>query len=359
MPENQKSTGSEQSDDGSAFGPSRRKFMVAGAGAWASAAMAGCSGDGEDTPTETGTATSTPESTATPEEQPENFVVTQDMISGSEYIPSGTGGFVSSCKPQRQFVPGMQAVFKVGIWDPSSGEQLGSDTLDTVEVSFPDHDIDAIELAWGGDDEEEPAQEWSNHIIVPEMDPQTVSFDVSVSNGDANYYDVGVHSSEFEVIDYTEPAVNYIVTEDTYATSDINEKDAAYSQGCLEQDVFSPDLAIGFDIGIWDADTGDLVFGTDDVVDSAQLALGNGDTVDLVPPEDGLDEGETAEDWEVGDHGWNAVYRGLSADFLDGQDSATLEFEVQVTGSNESTTFEKVGIYQSSVTIIPDPSSSS
>ncbi|MGM0372788.1 MAG: hypothetical protein ACQEQJ_09865, partial [Halobacteriota archaeon] len=90
---------------------SRRKFVAGTAAGFATVSLAGCTdGNGEPTTTE--------------EADPENYVVTDDVIVSSSYVPANAG-FAQACSPSRMFAPEMHPVFKIGVYDPETGEQLG------------------------------------------------------------------------------------------------------------------------------------------------------------------------------------------------------------------------------------------
>ncbi|MBS3760904.1 MAG: hypothetical protein KGY43_05480, partial [Halodesulfurarchaeum sp.] len=78
---------------------SRRKFVAGSAAGFATVALAGCSGEEE------------PEPTTTAEPEPEDFVVTDDVIVSSAFVPTNQG-FAQACSPSRMFAPKMHPVFK-------------------------------------------------------------------------------------------------------------------------------------------------------------------------------------------------------------------------------------------------------
>ena len=299
-------------ETGSGLGSTRRKFLATGTASWASVSLAGCVGGEADD-----------DDHADENNDAPNFVVTDEIIAGSEGIPPGAGGFVSAGKAQRTFAPGMQAIFKVGVWDPASGDIVSDEALDEARVEL-DRDID-VDLEFNRDE-----REWSGDWMIPEdAETGTVGYDVVVSN-DAVFTDVGIAENEFEIFEFEPAAANYVVTDDTYA---VDDRGGGWVQSCLPQHNFTSDMAIGFDIGIYDGGTGDPV--GPDVVDEAVIDFeaGDPDEVDL--------------EWDEEDEIWGYTWRGVPADH-----EGTLEYEVQVTNDGE---FHNVGVYQGSVEIIPEP----
>jgi hypothetical protein len=272
--------------------------MVTGAATWTSVAVAGCSGmGGGQEQTESPTVT-----------EPQNYVLTDEIITGSEYVPPGAS-FASSCAPSRTFAPGMQPVFKVGIFDPDSGEQLGADELDSVAVNIDGGP--SVDLAWGGDAEENPADEWSGNWVIPEdAEPGDWGYTVEVTDGDANIFNVGILESSFTVIDYQDPR-NYVVTDDLYTGSAGVPEDAKFVSACGPSRQFIPGMMVGFDIGIYDGSTGNPVGPTDfeyegvvQGIESAEVVIeGRGVTKELAWSGGG---GENTEEGE--DLFWNATW---------------------------------------------------
>ena len=293
-------------------GHSRRKFMVAGTATWASVALAGCAGSAQDD-----------EDDGEGEEEVANYVVTDDMIAGSEGIPEGTGGFASACAPQRTFVPGMQPVFQIGVWDPETGDAVGDDVVDEATAEL---DLDeSIDLEW--DDED---AYWGGSWIIPDdADTGTVGYVVEVTN-EGEFTNVGVLESEFEIIELDNPGANFVVTDDVYAI-DEPEEASGFVQSCTPQHTFTSDMEIGFAIGIYDGSNGEIV--GDDVVDEAVIETETDDTIEL--------------EWDDEDEEWAAVWRDVPDDF-----EGELTYEVQVTVDGE---YQQVGIFQNSINIIEAP----
>mgnify|MGYP000721688389 CR=1 FL=1 len=231
------------SSEGLGSGLSRRKFVAGSAAGFATVTLAGCSG-------EEGEPATTDEPT-TAEPQPENYVVTDDIIVSSAYVPPNMG-FASSCSPSRTFAPGMHPVFKIGVYDPETGDVLGNDELDGVTVNIDGYD--SVELAWSGDDEEHPADEWGASWAIPEdAEPGSVSYTVEVTDGDANFTNVGILESSFQIIDYSQ---QFIVRDDLYAGSAGIPEDNAFVSSCQPENQFAPGMMVGFDISVYDGASG-------------------------------------------------------------------------------------------------------
>jgi hypothetical protein len=327
-------------DDNS--GLSRRDFVAAGAAGWASVAVAGCSalspGDGNgQAQTTTQTGANGPE--------PQNFVVTDELITGSEFVPEGFDGFVSSCSPSRTFAPGMQPVFKIGVFDPDTGEQLGTDDLESVTVN-----VDGgpnVDLSWGGDDEENPAEEWSGNWVIPEdTEPGTKTYTVEVTDGDAQFRNVGILESSFQVIEYEDPR-NYVVTDDLYTGSAAVPENNPFISACGPSRQFAPGMMVGFDIGIYDGSTGNPVGPTDfeyegvvPGIESATLTIeGRGVEKELAWQGGGGENTEMGEDLF-----WNATW------FIpEDAEPGTVNFTIQVRSEVQS---KVVGALANQFTIV-------
>ena len=259
----------EGDSDGGKLGTTRRRMLAGTAATWATASVAGCGGDGGDTPEPTPADTDTPVDTETETpEQPENFVVTDDMAAGSEGVP--TAQWISSCSPSRRFVPGMQAIWYVGVYNPETGEQLTDEDLSGVEINVDGLD-ENVELGWAGDDEENPAQEWGGSIVLPsDLSPGTYSYTVEVSDGDANYRNVGIAANSFTVLDPR--AQSYVVTNHTYGY-DYPDDAGRFANVCGQNKMFAQGYAVGFEVKVFEPDSGEEV-GTD-VVESASISFQN------------------------------------------------------------------------------------
>jgi len=258
-------TARQSEADSDATTTTRRRLLAAGAATWATVGLAGCTGDGDG-----GGGSGTDAA---------NYVVTAETGAGSEGVPE-SAGFISACSASRRFVPGMQAVFYVGIFDPETGEQLTDEDLESVVVNIDG--LQNVELGWAGDDEENPAEEWGGSYVLPtDTEPGTYSYTVEISNGDANYQPVGILEDSFEVIEYDDPT-NYVVTTETiwdgHPAPDYTNNVVG---SCGVERQFSTEMDVTFHIGIYDSTTSDFV--GNDTIDSVTIESTDGsfDTIDL------------------------------------------------------------------------------
>ncbi|MEF8825214.1 MAG: hypothetical protein V5A34_05895 [Halapricum sp.] len=341
---------SPESDDKT--GVPRRKFVAGGAAGWASVAIAGCTGgDGNgngdtteptDTETEPETTEPTETETETPEPQPENYVVIDEMRTGSEFVPEGTGGFAAACAPSRTFSHGMQAVFYVGVYDPDTGDSIGPDSLDSVQISLDRGQT--VELSWA-----EEEGEWHGNWIIPEdAEAGDVTYTVDVAT-DAETTYVSTLESSFSIIEYDAPG-NYVVTDDTYAGSAGQEpySENQFISGCAPSRQFAPGMMVGFDIGIYDGLTGEPVGPTDFEYEGVVSDI---ESVRLTV--DGYERENEELAWlgGEGDHSemgedlyWNGVWY-IPEDAEAGEVTYSVEIETE-----ESTSW--VGVHKGSITIV-------
>lgn len=287
--------------------------MKATAVSWASISLAGCTGllnDEED-----GTDDAIP-----------TFVVTDEVVAGPEGIPEGAGGFVTPGQPTRAFVPGMQALFKVGVWDPETGDIVSDQALDEAIVDL-DRNV-TVDLIFARND-----REWTGDWVIPlDEDPGTVGYTVEATNA-ATFTDVGTTEREFEIIEFDPQVANYVVTDDTYAIADAG---GGWVQSCLPQHNFTSDMGVGIDIGIYHAGTAEPV--GPDIIDEALLEFEAGDP-------------DTAElEWDEDDEHWSYTWRGIPDDYV-----GTLNYEVVLTNEGE---FYHVGVFQGAIEIIEAPDDS-
>ena len=340
----------DRSDSESETGVSRRKFVAGGTAGWASVALAGCNAlsPGDDTETEE------PTDTETPEQQPEEFVVTDDMLAGSGGSnPAGAGGFADSCSWTRTFTHGMEPIFKVGVYDPS-GEQLGSDD---ISVAINIDGGPTADLAWSQDEDEEAEPEWSGPVWkqIPEDWPTgEASYTVEVTDNDGNFTSVGIASGVFEVVEYDDPGNNYVVTAETYHTSTLGDAGdgSQFISSCNPDYTFDSTGSVGFDIGIWHASSGEMVTPSDEIVDSAQITFPSDEIDTTLDLEWGAENNDS---WSEGSHAWNAVWKADSiSDDLNGE----YTYEVQISGTNGDKEFNNVGVYLGSVYFV-NPNASS
>ena len=316
----------EQNVEQSTGGPSttRRRLLLSGAATWATVGLAGCT-DSNDT--------STPASneTATPQPQPENFVVTAETGTGSEGVPADAS-FASACAATRRFVPGMQVIFYVGIYDPDTGDQLTDDDLDSVSVNVEGGPT--VDLGWAGDDEENPAQEWAGSYVLPDdTETGTMPYTVEVTDGDANFQTVGILEDSFEVIEYSNPT-NYVVTTDTWWDNAAPEESVGFVGGCGPERQFTQDMDVTFVIGVYDGSNGEIV--GSDTLDSVTIESTDGsfDPVEL--------------SWTPSSEDEDAQWSGT----LDTADLSTGSYGYEVVVTNGDSDFYNVGIASNQFTII-------
>jgi hypothetical protein len=130
---------------------------------------------------------------------PTNYVVTTETFwNGSP--PEAANGFVGGCVPERQFSQEMDVTFSIGVYDGESGELIGGDTLDSVTVESTDGSFDPVELSWQAGGEESTAQ-WTGTLETESLEAGSYGYEVVVTNGEANFYDVGIASNQFTIID--------------------------------------------------------------------------------------------------------------------------------------------------------------
>lgn len=178
---------------------SRRSMMVASAAGAGMASLSGCvsglGGGGSGADGEDGSADG--------EAETPNYVVTSHIYTTHDIGNFQHTHFGASCAPQYQFVPGQLVGFRVGIWDPDTGDQLTNDDVDGVSISFEGPtSFDDIELEWNGDDEEHPAEQWSARLRQTEgAEPGQYKYTVHVTDDDANYRYVGIWENTFTLID--------------------------------------------------------------------------------------------------------------------------------------------------------------
>jgi len=149
-------------------------LLASGAATWATVAIAGCSGGNNDETTTGTTETTQPDTdtetqTEEPAAEPENYVVTTETWSGGEGVPASIS-FMSSCARSDTFVPGMQMVFFVGIFDPETGEKVGADELGGVQVNVGDG-MQTVDMEWTDENSHATRNEgnnWVGSFTIPE-----------------------------------------------------------------------------------------------------------------------------------------------------------------------------------------------
>lgn len=320
---------SDTTEDSGTVSATRRRVMAAGGAAFASVAIAGCTGDGDENGAENGDENGAENGDENGDEESEalNYVVTDDLIAGSSGKSPATG-FAQACSPTRQFMVGMQAVFKVGIWDPETGDPVDNDTIDEAVVEV---EGESIELA-PGEEGEEGEYEWSGSWIIPEdQEPGTVEYTVNVTN-DGEYNNVGIFQGELVVIEGEDPR-NYVVTNHVHPTSDSVPDDAnGFASSCVPQHQYRPGMGIVFKVGIYDGTTGDPV--GPDTIDGVSVDVDGYDTVEL----------GTADPEE-----WDGEEWGGSWTIPEDAETGTVPYTVQVTAEGA---FYDVGVAASEFEII-------
>lgn len=243
------SGGRAAADGGSRERSEKTRWRLPGAATWATV-LAGCTSDeDENTATTRGTE-------RTQEPRPENYVVTVETGSGSVGTPEVVS-FISACSPTSTFLPGMETVFYVSIYDPETGDQLTPDDLDAVSVSICD---ETVELSWhDGDDRKNRSNgpAWiGSWIIQQDIEQGEYEYVIEVTDEDANVRNVGVLANTLEIADYDSPR-NYVVTTETVWN------DHPISGNIKEIDVppasereFGAEMHIDFVVGIYDRTTG-------------------------------------------------------------------------------------------------------
>jgi len=272
--------------------------------------------------------------TSTAQPEPENYVVTAETGAGSEGVPDAS--FVSSCAPSTRFVPGMQVVFYVGIYDPETGDQLTDEDLESAVVNIDGGQ--SVELGWAGDDEENAAQEWAGSYVIPEdTETGTKSYSVEVTDGDANFRWVGILEDSFEVIEYDDPT-NYVVTTETiwdgHPAPDYTNN---FVGSCGVERQFSTEMDVTFHIGIYDSTTSEFV--GSDTLDSVTIESTDGSFDPVTLEYFSGEEENSSERW---------------AGTLETEDLATGTYSYEISVSD--TDYTNVGISSNQFSIVEIPS---
>ncbi|MEA1930803.1 MAG: hypothetical protein U9O06_04545 [Euryarchaeota archaeon] len=310
------SQGTSRDDSGTAT-TTRRRLLATGAATWATVGLAGCTGSGDDSDGGSSGA--------------RNYVVTAETGAGSEGVPE-SAGFISACSASRRFVPGMQVVFYVGIFDPETGEQLTDEDLDSVVVNVDGSE--SVELSWAGDDEENPADEWGgSYVLSEDIEPGTYSYTVEVSNGDANYQTVGILEDSFEVIEQANPT-NYVVTTETWWDNQAPEESVGFVESCGPERQFTQEMDVTFVIGVYDGSSGEIV-GNDTL-----------DSVTIESTDDSFDPVELS--WNEGGEDSEPQWSGT----LDTADLSPASYSYDVVVTNGDANYHDVGIASNQFTII-------
>jgi hypothetical protein len=364
------SDGPEREADASteSSGTTRRRLLASGAATWATVAVAGCSSDdGENTttddepgpePTTAPDTETTEEETPTPEPQPENFVVTTETWTGGG-VPAPIS-FMSSCARSDTFVPGMQMVFFVGVFDPDTGDRLTDEDLDGAQINLGDG-METIELEWTDEYEYTTRNEgnsWVGSWDIPEdAEPQSLSYTVEVST-DANVQNVGVLSDAVEIVEYDDPS-NLVVDTDTFWNGTPPEAANGFVGGCAPTENFGPDMDVTFTAGIYDSTSGNMV-GSDglyngntaETVEDQTSEFTNGiDSVTVVSPDGSFDDVSLS--WSADPEAENPNPQWSGTLDTAGIDPGTYAYEVQIT--DESSGRFDTGIASAQFSIIEVP----
>jgi hypothetical protein len=115
----------------------------------------------------------------------------------------------------------MDVTFRVGIYDSTSGNFVGTDGLhnpntgetvedegseasglDSVTVVSSDGNFDDVSLSFAsGADEEGASPQWSGTLETEDLSPGTYGYEVQISDQSEDRFDVGVASSQFSIIE--------------------------------------------------------------------------------------------------------------------------------------------------------------
>lgn len=153
---------------------------------WATVSLAGCSrvldpstreDDGSDDGSDGGdTETSTPSGNTT--------VTNETTTTGEDGTEEWTG---EECASIERFAAGMNVGLHVNIFDNDTGDAMGADAVDRVEIAFPDADFEPLALNWEGDHEAYTDTSWGGKISTSEdLDPGKYRYEISVFNGDGD-----------------------------------------------------------------------------------------------------------------------------------------------------------------------------
>jgi len=301
----------------------RRKVLATGAATWATVGLAGCTGGDTDTTTEEQETTEGPGQTET-ENGPEDFIVSTNTYWNGHPAPEGTGGYVGTCSPERQFRRDMDVTFVIGVWDSATGAAVTDDVVDSVTVSFPDRPYDDVELEFVPAEEEGDKPQWNGTFDIPDdAETGSVSYEVQVSDDDANFYEVGIAAASFSIID-PEPMgeTSYVVTTETFWNGHpAPDGTNGFVGACSPERQFRPsEMNVTFVIGIYNGVTGEFVGA--DAVDGVSVTFPDTDQIEPVsltyqPGE----EENTEEQW----HG--------TLDLTADTPAGTYTFEVTVEGA--------------------------
>lgn len=163
------------------------------------------------------------------DDMPDFYVSTETYWNGHP-APEGTGGFVGTCAPEREFFTTMDPTFYVQIYEtetgklvgapmeegestptpveegPTSAEKIADTTVKSVTVTFPDTDeFDPLELEWmSGIGDSHTVPHWAATLTEPETLPvgsYLWEVDIAEVDEDADVKIVGAASDQFNVIE--------------------------------------------------------------------------------------------------------------------------------------------------------------
>ncbi|TQQ82167.1 hypothetical protein [Halonotius roseus] len=160
-------------------GLSRRQLVATGAATWASVGVAGCTyitDPGVESTDDEPTVTNETTTTGGTNESADN-----------ESAGNESGGTTSEdeCASIGRFAPGMEVGIHVGIFDPETGDPLGSDDIETVTVEFPDADYGPLELNWEGAHEAYDRATWGSKIVTGEdTESGDYEYEVHIEGGE-------------------------------------------------------------------------------------------------------------------------------------------------------------------------------
>ncbi|UWG46815.1 hypothetical protein HSRCO_0519 [Halanaeroarchaeum sp. HSR-CO] len=190
-------------------GMSRRRMMAAGAAGWATVGLAGCAsvspdcdaandgdgagsndgsdsdgGDGDDGDGDGGdgdggaNVTVTSQTTTTEGDTP-----TEDGDGGD----GGDGATTTECEQASVFAPGMDVGFLVSVYDNLTGDLLDDERLSKVQISFPETDLDPIELTPSGPHERHVRDKWGGKAsFAADAEPGTYRYEIEVERASDN-----------------------------------------------------------------------------------------------------------------------------------------------------------------------------
>jgi hypothetical protein len=336
----------------------RRKLMATGAATWATVGLAGCSGDdggngngnGDTTDPSgngngNGDTTTEPTPTSTPSPQPENYIVSTNTYWNGHPAPEGTGGYVGSCSPERQFRRDMDVTFVIGVWDPETGNPVTDDVVDSVTVSFPDRSFDDVALEFVPAEEEGDKPQWNGTFDIPDdAETGSVAYEVQVSDGEANFYEVGIAAASFSIIDPGSVGqTNYVATTETFWNGHpAPDGTAGFVGACSPERQFrASDMDVTFVIGLYNGSTAEFV--GEDAVDSVMVTFPETDEFDdlelrYLPGE----EENTEEQWT----------ETLMLTEMDSVPPGDYTYQVDVQGADGTVT--KVGVAADTFTVIEE-----